>query len=179
MNSYRGLQDCDRSNKNRQFTCINEFLSQRLNCSFPWSNIKSKAKECSSSKELSQFYDLYTEILQQNMNEELKVFGCLPKNCIQDSWIPETLVTVDKKTLSNNPSFESYLVEDKTTIWFSTLSDEVISNKNNKSNSLYLHFPNFLFRLKLQKNTNCMTYKFFFLMLEATLDYFWVPVCYR
>ena len=126
MNSYRGSQDCDRSNRKSQFSCINEFLSHRLNCTFPWSNIKSKTKECFSSLELSQFYDLYADILKQNMDKELGEFGCLPKNCIQDTWVPETMITVDKRTLSNNPFFERYLVENRTTIWFSTFSDKVV-----------------------------------------------------
>ena len=127
MNSYRGSQDCDRSNKKSQFTCINEFLSHCLNCTFPWSNIKSKTKECFSALELSQFYDLYTDILKQNMDKELAEFGCFPKNCIQDTWVPETMITVDKRTLSNNPFFECYLVENRTTIWFSTFSDKVVN----------------------------------------------------
>jgi hypothetical protein len=63
------------------------------------------------------------------MDKELEEFGCLPKNCIQDTWVPETMITVGKKTLSNNPFYEHYLVENRTTIWFSTIQIRlVISN---------------------------------------------------
>ena len=127
MKSFRGLTNYDGVNKKVQFSCINHFLSNQLQCTFPWffGNSGKVLKNCSTSAQLDKYYHLYTEILQQKKNDELEDFGCIPKNCVQNTWIPETLVTVDNKTLTNNPFFERYFTKDKTTFWFSTLSDEV------------------------------------------------------
>ena len=47
------------------------------------------------------------------------------QNCNQNIWISETLVTIDDRTLKNNPYFENYFIANKTTFWFSIMTDEV------------------------------------------------------
>ena len=127
MKSNRRLQNCDKNNQQKQFNCLHQFISSQLQCTFPWSTKDSSKglKNCSSSEELDQYYQLYTDILLQNMNDELQKFGCLLQNCNQNIWISETLVTIDDRTLKNNPYFEHYFIENKTTFWFSIMSDEV------------------------------------------------------
>ena len=127
MKSNRRLQNCDKNNQQKQFNCLHQFISSQLQCTFPWSTKDSikGLKNCSSSEELDQYYQLYTDILLQNMNDELEKFGCLLQNCNQNIWISETLVTIDDRTLKNNPYFEHYFIENKTTFWFSIMSDEV------------------------------------------------------
>ena len=128
MKSNRRLQNCDKNNQQKQFNCLHQFISSQLQCTFPWSTKDSAKglKNCSSSEEWDQYYQLYTDILQQNMNDELEKFGCLLQNCNQNIWISETLVTIDDRTLKNNPYFEIYFIANKTTFWFSILTDEVI-----------------------------------------------------
>ena len=87
--------------------------------------VKEGLKKCSSSEELDRYYQLYTDILQQNMTDKLEEFGCLMQNCNQNIWISETLVTIDDRTLKNNPYFENYFIANKTTFWFSIMTDEV------------------------------------------------------
>ena len=127
MKSIRHIQNCDKSNERKQFYCLHQFMSDQMKCSFPWlsKNSMKTSKECSSSEDLDQYYQLYTDILQQNMNDKLEEFGCLLKNCKQNSWISDTLVTIDDATLKNNPYFEIYFIANKTTFWFSILTDEV------------------------------------------------------
>ena len=127
MKSIRRIQNCDKTNQQKQFYCLHQFMSDQMNCSFPWSSENSvkTTKICSSVEDLNRYYQLYTDILLQNMNDKLEEFGCFLENCNQNTWISDTLVTIDDATLKNNPYFENYFIANKTTFWFSILTDEV------------------------------------------------------
>ena len=127
MKSSRRIQNCDKTNQQKQFQCLHRFISSQIKCTFPWSSNNSvKAlKNCSSAEELDRYYQVYTDILLQNMNDKLEDFGCLLQNCNQNTWISHTLVTIDDRTLRNNPYFENYFIANKTTFWFSIMTDEV------------------------------------------------------
>ena len=104
------------------------FFQMRLSKIDHCDAVKEGFKKCSSSEELDRYYQLYTDILQQNMTDKLEEFGCLMQNCNQNIWISETLATIDDRTLKNNPYFENYFIANKTTFWFAIMTDEV--NKN-------------------------------------------------
>ena len=126
MKSFRGMVDCDSKNLQTPFHCVNRFLSKKLNCEFPWSNsAKDVTKNCNKAEDFDKFYDLYKTILQQEMNKELEEFGCGLQNCIRNSWVAETALTVNQLALQTQPFFEHYLVENTTTFWFTIPSNEV------------------------------------------------------
>ena len=127
MKQFKGIQNCDKENKQRQFDCINRFISNRLNCSFPWDRIQGINKFCQSAEEVDKYHQIYSQIMMKNpeLQEDLKKFGCTLQNCIQNTWVSEIMVTVDENALLNNPFFKSYLAENMTTFWFSPMSDEV------------------------------------------------------
>ena len=147
MKSSRRIQNCDQNNQQKQFQCLHQFISNQIKCKFPWSSNDSvKAlKNCSSIEELDQYYQVYTDILLQNMNDKLEEFGCLLQNCNQNTWISETLVTIDDRTLKNNPFFENYFIANKTTFWFSILTDEVIILVGLKKNIVIISVNNIKF----------------------------------
>ena len=131
MKSYRGIKNCDKSNQQRRFRCVNEFVISQLKCKLPWDTSKDQSgitKVCSTSEELNQFYLLGTRLANGEMNDELKEFGCLQTNCNFNSWKTETLLTIDEAALTNNPFFTTYLKPNSSTYWFTPLSTEVLDH---------------------------------------------------
>lgn len=127
MKSFRGIKDCDESNLQKPFYCVEDFIAQSLDCQLPWRPNSSKKTSCSleSSQLLNDFYEISNDILLGKMNDKIQEFGCLKPNCIRNSWTLNTMATFDNQTLQNNPFFASYLLENKTTFWFTSFVDEV------------------------------------------------------
>ena len=127
MASYRKIENCDKTNQQRQFDCIQRYVISKLHCTPPWLMKYSdgKTSNCPASMNVDQFIDVQMKILKKEAVEELKAFGCLEENCIDNSWKAEILATIDDESLDDYPGFNNLLSPNKTTIMFGLVSDAV------------------------------------------------------
>lgn len=135
--SFRGIKDCDVNNQQRSFYCIEDFIAQSLDCQLPWRQESNEKCPLENSKLLNDFYETYNDVLLGKLDKQLEEFGCLKPNCIRNSWSLNTMATFDNQTLQNNPFFASYLLENKTTFWFTSFEDEVRRRGSLKKMAIY------------------------------------------
>ena len=117
------IKDCDEENEKMPFDCLNNFVSHKLQCHFPWDMQQNQTKICSGT--LDPIFSVLRKIQTGFMKEELEDFGCLLPNCVRHSWVAQTLASFSQATLDNNPFFQQYITEGTTTFYFGTLSTEV------------------------------------------------------
>ena len=125
--SYRKFENCDKTNQQRQFDCIQRYIISKLNCTPPWliKYSDGNINNCPASNLVDQFIDIQMKMLKNEAVDELKAFGCLKENCIDNSWKAEVLSLIDQVSLENNPFLQPFTSPYKTTIMFGVLSDEV------------------------------------------------------
>ena len=75
--------------------------------------------------DVDQFIDIQMKILRRESVEDLKAFGCLDKNCIDNSWKAEIISKIAEETLDANPFFNPFTRPNKSTIMLGLLDDEV------------------------------------------------------
>ena len=86
------VTDCDSENKQSAFECIEKFLASKVDCLFPWldpRNFSNLSKTvCNKTEDLKKHLENQFQIYRRTMDDELKAFGCLLKNCMQKTWQP-------------------------------------------------------------------------------------------
>ena len=126
MSSKRRAKNCDVDNQQKPFTCVNKFILAKMSCHIPWLQSNSPKKVCTSALDLDEYYNIHKGILENQLDQELKEFGCFLKpNCVENYWIPKTLVQLKDSIIENSPYFGSFLQPNKTSLYLAMLSDEV------------------------------------------------------
>ena len=90
------ISNCDITNSKQPFDCINKFLASNTPCEIPWLKRYAPAglEKCETSEQTKQYFDMAFNVSIGVSNEtELKNFGCLVKNCIENTWRAEKLIT--------------------------------------------------------------------------------------
>jgi len=59
------------------------------------------------------------------MDPELKAFGCLQKNCVENKWTTAQFTDMTYEELEENPYFKPFAEDGKTGILLTMISDEV------------------------------------------------------
>ena len=119
--------NCLEDNSNKQTECINEYYASKLNCTLPWvpSNNPQNRQQCQGKEKFTEFRNLSFAIGNPEVNEELKIKGCIIPNCEERTWHIESF---QKENLSNfNISEENLML----TISFSHRSKVLVRNEIN------------------------------------------------
>ena len=141
-------RDCDETNQQKVSECIEKFMQSKLGCRLPWMAILvNTTKVCESFIELRTYFNYNMKILQKKMDQELKEFGCLKPNCEEVVMSVDNFISFSPKMLENNPQMKSMLTPNRSTIFVSQFSEEVIINSNAQKycrNYLCLNFQVFV-----------------------------------
>ena len=124
--------NCDPKNEQKSFNCIQKYLASKLNCTFPWLKKHSRKgfKQCSKSSELKQHIETYLKVLQRKLDVDIKAFGCLKKNCIENKWKAELFTHQTYDELAGSPLYQEYTEEGKSAIILTTISNEVSNTQS-------------------------------------------------
>lgn len=76
---------CDENGSADPFNCLQTYLQEKLNCSFPWMKSENHGTQCISVQDL---FNLTQDILMRNqtIENELKQTSCWITNCIDKRW---------------------------------------------------------------------------------------------
>ena len=119
--------NCDPKNEQKSFKCIQRFLASKSKCTFPWLDRYSAKglKQCNQSFELKQHIETYLKILQRKFDHELKEFGCLQRNCVENKWKPEPMTHMTYEELDASPFYKEFAQAGKTGTILTMISNEV------------------------------------------------------
>ena len=124
MSSTRRIKNCDKENRQKDFDCINTFVSHEMSCNVPWLPDKSPEKDlCTSAKQLEEFVQLKHEITMDT--QALEDFGCSKNNCVINKWSAKSLIKFTPGVLENNPTVGSFVEPNLTSIFIGMMSNEV------------------------------------------------------
>ena len=76
---------CNQYNSLRFTQCIDDFMTEYLNCSVPWITNPTKPK-CEGEAKLEEFRQYYRDISTKATKEKIKQRGCFQPNCEMTSW---------------------------------------------------------------------------------------------
>ena len=74
MTSRRKIKDCvNKPNSIQSQTCIQKFISNKMQCITPWEgNFSKRSRNCSSKEDLKNYFDLRMDIYKGKYEEELR-----------------------------------------------------------------------------------------------------------
>ena len=105
--------DCNRDNSLRFTQCINEFMTEELNCTVPWIANTSfiRPKTCSGTAKLEEFRRFYRDISTNRTTTKIEEKGCFLPNCRKVSWKKAYVDTFPHK-------YENGTLKRGTLLWF-------------------------------------------------------------
>ena len=125
--SNKHINNCDPQNKQKSFDCIQRFIASNSNCKFSWMinhyQDGESLKPCMKIDELREHFELQHSILLHKLDNEIKAFGCLKRNCLENMWQAENMF--DTKEFIPDGLFTNYN-QNWSTLWFNRISDQVI-----------------------------------------------------
>ena len=98
--------DCNQDNSLRFTQCINDFMTEELNCTVPWitNTSFSRLKTCSGKAKLEEYRRFYRDISTNITTTKIEKMGCFLPNC--------------RRVSSKNGYFDTFLHENGTLLWF-------------------------------------------------------------
>ena len=99
MTSRRKIKDClDETSSLQRQSCIQKFISSKIDCKTPWEGIFSNAsRNCSSNEDLKKYFDLRLDIYRGRYKEELS--SCLKPNCFENHWKQKSLAKLPRNSI--------------------------------------------------------------------------------
>ena len=92
---------CDEYNSNSFMHCMENYYSQKLGCTLPWSlnnTLKYASMNiCEGKEKFKQFKNIAMNILKPDENKKLINEGCFIPNCVQRSWKIKKEKDIDEK----------------------------------------------------------------------------------
>ena len=79
--------DCAEDNSFSFKDCMNEFISNQIGCSLPWTKTMPEKRQCKTQQDLDIFRNLSTQLTSPKLQEIISKDGCFKPNCRKTSWI--------------------------------------------------------------------------------------------
>ena len=96
-------------------------MTKIMGCELPWFKTPENLRKCQSNEDLEKYMKLHIEILGKKHDKELENFGCMRKNCVENSWKSWKMTTITNTSIT-----AAYMKPNYTSILFGAISDEVI-----------------------------------------------------
>ena len=78
--------DCFEDNSMKKTKCIDEYITEQLNCSLPWNKPHSNYGVCRGGENLMNFRAVHSKMNSKQGQLDLGEKGCLRPNCLQTRW---------------------------------------------------------------------------------------------
>ena len=103
VQSKKHFTDCDPDNQQKTFECIEKFLASKADCRFSWVDKRyvsqKNSKICNKTEELKLHLETQFKLYQRKLDDELRRFGCLQRNCLEKTWQPRKMFSTPDITL--------------------------------------------------------------------------------
>ena len=103
VQSKKQLTECDPYNNQKTFECIEKFLASKADCRFSWLDKRyvsqTNSKICNKTEELKLHLETSFKVYQRKLDDELRKFGCLQRNCLEKIWQPQKMFSTENLTI--------------------------------------------------------------------------------